>query len=243
MYLRSRRGCCNNMRLLQRENRLMKKAGKLDLKARWGPVVDCIADVLGTNAEVVLHDVRRPEHSIVMIRNGHVTGRTVGAPLTDLGFFMLRESEKRIETLGVYYSRTENGKVLKCNGANLRDEDGNIEAMLCINIDATHDAPMIRNGDQAHIEHYRTDIEQVMGTMIDDAVRQAQGPLSQDQKLELIRALEARGVFLARGAVKRVSAALNMAVPTVYKYIQRVRHGRAQVPSDQALEQGGGTPL
>ncbi len=222
----------------------MKKApSSADLRARWGPVVDCIADLLGSNAEVVLHDVRKPERSVIMIRNGHITGRTLGAPLTDLGFFMLRESEKRIETLGVYYSRTENGKVLKCNGANLRDEKGNIEAMLCINIDVTHEVPMIRNGDQAHVEHYRTDIEQVMDTMIDDAVRQADGPLSQEQKLELIRALEARGVFLARGAVKRVSAALAMAVPTVYKYIQRVRHGRAQLPPEEALGQGTGTAL
>ncbi len=212
----------------------MKRAAKLDLKARWGPVVDCIADVLGPNAEVVLHDVRRPEHSIIMIRNGHVTGRTLGAPLTDLGFFMLRESDKRIETLGVYYSRTENGKVLKCNGANLRDARGNIEAMLCINIDVTAEAnQQMRNGESRLTEHYRTDIEQVIATMIADAVSQKKdGALTREEKIELIRALEARGVFLARGAVKRVSEELKMAVPTVYKYIQRVRQGRAKLEAE-----------
>jgi predicted transcriptional regulator YheO len=221
----------------------MNKA-RLDLKARWGPVVDCIADLLGANAEVVLHDVRHPEHSIVMIRNGHITGRQLGAPLTDLGFFMLRESEKRIETLGIYYSRTENGKVLKCNGANLRDARGNIEAMLCINIDVTNEMhTMVRNGDQRHVEHYRTDIEQVIDSMIDDAVRQAKGPLTQEQKLELIRALESRGVFLARGAVKRVATALTMAVPTVYKYIQRVRHGRAPLPRREDAQGNAGLSL
>ncbi len=219
----------------------MKKAAKLDLKARWGPVVDCIADVLGANAEVVLHDVRRPEHSIIMIRNGHVTGRTLGAPLTDLGFFMLRESDKRIETLGVYYSRTENGKVLKCNGANLRDAKGNIEAMLCINIDVTEEAnQQMRNGESRLTEHYRTDIEQVIATMIADAISQKKdGSLTREEKIELIRALEARGVFLARGAVKRVSEELKMAVPTVYKYIQRVRQGRAKLEA----ETQGGTSL
>ena len=211
----------------------MKKApSAADLRARWGPVVDCIADLLGPNAEVVLHDVRRPEKSVIMIRNGHITGRALGAPLTDLGFFMLRESEKRIETLGVYYSRTEDGKVLKCNGANLRDARGNVEAMLCVNIDVTSDAQNIRNGMEHLTEHYRTDIEQVIDTMIAEAVSQAAGELSQEQKLELIRALEAQGVFLARGAVKRVAAALNMALPTVYKYIQRARRGRARRSAD-----------
>ncbi len=202
-----------------------------ELRARWGPVVDCIADVLGPNAEVVLHDVSRPERSVIMIRNGHVTGRTLGAPLTDLGFFMLRESEKKIETLGVYFSRTEDGKVLKCNGANLRDARGNIEAMLCINMDVTADANLMRNGTNGVAEHYGTDIEQVINTMISEATSQSAGALSQEQKMELIRALEARGVFLARGAVKRVAAALSMAVPTVYKYIQRARRGRAPMPT------------
>ncbi len=211
---------------------MKKTPSAADLRARWGPVVDCIADLLGPNAEVVLHDVRRPERSVIMIRNGHITGRTLGAPLTDLGFFMLRESEKRIETLGVYYSRTEDGKVLKCNGANLRDSKGNIEAMLCVNIDVTADAHNIRNGMERLTEHYRTDIEQVIDTMISEAVSQAAGELSQEQKMELIRALESRGVFLARGAVKRVSTALNMAVPTVYKYIQRARRGRARPEPD-----------
>lgn len=200
-----------------------------ELRARWGPVVDCIADVLGPNAEVVLHDVSHPEHSVIMIRNGHVTGRTLGAPLTDLGFFMLRESDKKIETLGVYYSRTEDGKVLKCNGANLRDARGSIEAMLCVNIDVTAEANTVRNGTNGVAEHYGTDIEQVISTMISDATSQAAGALRQEQKMELIRALEARGVFLARGAVKRVAVALNMAVPTVYKYIQRARQGRARL--------------
>lgn len=215
----------------------MKKAGRLDLRARWGPVVDCIADLLGPNAEVVLHDVRHPEHSIVMIRNGHVTGRQLGAPLTDLGFFMLRESEKRIETLGIYYSHAENGKVLKCNGANLRDSRGRIEGMLCININVTAEAEnQMRNGNSQVTEHYRTNIEQVIDTMIDDAVRQAEGALTQQQKRELIRALEARGVFLARGAVKRVATAMKMAVPTVYKYIERVRQGRANPGPPLALD-------
>jgi predicted transcriptional regulator YheO len=206
-----------------------KAPSPAELRARWGPVVDCIADVLGPNAEVVLHDVSRPEHSVIMIRNGHVTGRTLGAPLTDLGFFMLRESDKKIETLGVYFSRTEDGKVLKCNGANLRDARGNIEAMLCINMDVTADANFVRAGTNGVAEHYGTDIEQVISTMISDAASQSAGALTQEQKMELIRALEARGVFLARGAVKRVATALNMAVPTVYKYIQRARRGRARV--------------
>ena len=60
------------------------------------PVVDCIADLFGSNCEVVLHDITQPEKSIVKIRNGHVTGRKVGDPLTDLGLKMIKDAEKHV---------------------------------------------------------------------------------------------------------------------------------------------------
>src|ERR1043166_166709 len=214
---------------------MTKKPEGMDLKERWGPIVDCIADLLGPNAEVVLHDVRHTDHSIVMIRNGSVTGRTVGAPLTDLDFFMLRESERKIQTLGVYHSRSSSGKQLKCNAANLRDEKGNIEGILCINIDVgTQEKNYNRTNDGQVTEHYWTKPAKVIENMVSDACQgtlRANGDLTREQKLELIQALDARGVFLARNAVKNVSATLNIAIPTVYKYIRMVRNRGAGIGS------------
>jgi predicted transcriptional regulator YheO len=150
----------------------------MDLKDRWGAIVNCIADLLGPKAEVVLHDVSHPNHSIIMIRNGHVTGRTVGAPLTDLGFYMLRESDHRIETLGVYQSKTDDGKLLQCNAANLRGAHGRIEAILCINIDVTRETEKhSHNGTTAApAEHYQTSVDQVVERMISDARREIAAP-------------------------------------------------------------------
>jgi predicted transcriptional regulator YheO len=206
---------------------VVREPTQADLRAKWGPVVDCIADLLGPCAEVVLHDVRHPHHSIIMIRNGHVTGRTLGAPLTDLGFFMLRESERRIDTLGVYHSRTNTGKLLNCNAANLRDENGKIEAILCINIDVSAQAETHAATNASGLtEHYWTEPAKVIEDIVSGACRQAgvtDGNLTREQILELVRALDAQGVFLARGAVKKVSATLKIAIPTVYKYIRLVR--------------------
>lgn len=196
----------------------------MDLKEKWGAIVNCIADLLGPKAEVVLHDVRHPDHSIVMIRNGHVTGRGVGAPLTDLGFYMLRESEHKIDTLGVYRSKTDEGKVLLCNAANLRDPKGKVEAILCINIDVTGETERVDNRAATEpAEHYQNSIDQVICGMISDACRQVNGNLTRNHKFDLVCALDARGVFLARGSVQRVASALGLAVPTIYKYIQQGR--------------------
>jgi predicted transcriptional regulator YheO len=201
----------------------------MDLKDKWGAIVNCIADLLGPKAEVVLHDVSHPDHSIIMIRNGQVTGRTVGAPLTDLGFYMLRESDHRIETLGIYQSKTDDGKLLQCNAANLRDARGKIEAILCINIDITGEAEKRAHNQRASPppEHYQTNIDQVIERMISDARRAVNGSLTRDLKFELVRALDAHGVFLARGSVRQVASALEIATPTIYKYIQESRRHQA----------------
>lgn len=211
----------------------------MDLKDRWGAIVSCIADLLGPNAEVVLHDVGHPEHSIIMIRNGHVTGRTVGAPLTDLGFYMLRESKDRIETLGIYQSKTDDGKLLQCNAANLRDAHGRIEAILCINIDVTQETERrSHNGTTGTpAEHYQTSVDQVVERIISDARRAVNGGLTRNVKFELVRALDARGVFLARGAVRQVASALEIATPTIYKYIQLARRHRATTKKAAGPEQ------
>jgi len=194
-------------------------------RTRWKALVDCIADLLGPRAEVVLHDVTHPDRSIVAIRNGHVTGRNLGAPLTDLGFLMLRDAKTGHDSLGVYYSKTETGKQLKCNALVLRDDTGKVAAMLCINLDITG-TQSVRAGNRMPAEHYHSRVEQVIASLIEDASRKAGSDgrdLSSQEKISIVKSLNDEGVFLARGAVKQVSARLGIASPTVYKYINSVR--------------------
>jgi predicted transcriptional regulator YheO len=200
---------------------------KTDVRLKYGPLVNCIADLLGPSAEVVLHDVSHTDHSVVLIRNGHVTGRSVGAPLTDLGFYMLRESDRRIDTLGVYHSKTGAGKLLRCNAVNLRDSHRKIEAILCINIDVAGENESAGEKSNSRVtEHYETSIKQVIQSMIADASAARHGDLTPEAKFEVVRALDNRGVFLARGAVNQVAVALSISRPTVYKYIQKARRSR-----------------
>lgn len=195
------------------------------VRKKWTALVDCIADLLGSRAEVVLHDITHPDHSIVAIRNGHVTGRNLGAPLTDLGFLMLRDAKKGHHSVGVYYSKTESGKQLKCNAVVLRDDNGEVTGMLCINLDITG-TPSAASGNSMSPEHYHTRVDQVIASLIEDASRKAGSDgrnLSSQEKISIVKALNEEGVFLARGAVRQVSARLGIASPTVYKYINSVR--------------------
>ena len=48
------------------------------------PFVDFLADILGPSSEVVLNDLLDLNHSVVAIRNSHISHRQVGDPATDL---------------------------------------------------------------------------------------------------------------------------------------------------------------
>jgi predicted transcriptional regulator YheO len=97
------------------------------------PLVDCIADLFGSNCEVVLHDVSGVEKSIIKIRNGHVTGRKLGNPMTDVGLEMIKKANEGLVLLGNYNPRTETGKLLKSNAINIKDPNNKLIGILCIN--------------------------------------------------------------------------------------------------------------
>lgn len=75
----------------------MKSERKIHpLLKSFSPLVDCIADLFGSYCEVVLHDLSDPEHSIIKIRIGHVTGRKVCDSDSEGGFAAIaRDAHRR----------------------------------------------------------------------------------------------------------------------------------------------------
>lgn len=65
-------------------------------------VMEALSSVTGQHMEVVLHDLERPDASVLRIINGHVTGRQVGSsllegPKNDIGFTGLLGQESSPE--------------------------------------------------------------------------------------------------------------------------------------------------
>ncbi len=96
----------------------------------------------GSHCEVVLHDLRRPEHSIVAIANGHVTGRklgdpAIGGPEPDIALQRSQSDDGHTNILANYETHTRDGRRLKSSSTVFRDENGVLFAALCLNIDLT----------------------------------------------------------------------------------------------------------
>ena len=104
---------------------------------RLAILVEAIAKTFGSRCEVVLHDLRKLDRSIVKIEHEYITGRKVGGSLTDLALRHIRENMTN-DLLLNYQTTTKDGRTLKSTTVQIRNRKKVPIAALCINIDITN---------------------------------------------------------------------------------------------------------
>ncbi len=212
--------------------------------AKYLPLVDFLADMLGKDAEVVLHDLVSLDRSIVAIRNGHVSGRKVGDPATDLVLKVLKEQEYlQCNYLTNYRGVSRSGKILKSSTYFIQSGASRKPVgMLCVNMDcqkyyalrASLEEFLLFNGDEGRAgsngseadEHFTTSVEDLTVSTIDQVVRNIgihPDRMSQEEKIEIVKALHRKGVFILKGAVSIAARRLHVSEATVYRYLSKVK--------------------
>lgn len=203
-------------------------------------LVDFLAEVLGSDTEVVLHDVEDMERSVVAIRNGHISGRRIGSPATNVVLKIIKEGKaSKIEFLANYRGLAADGRALRSSTFLLHDDHRDLIGILCINID-TRKFEQFRDyldnfiqlraekGDNATVERFPGSVEELAFDSIETIVSEAgvsPQRMSQDEKIMIVRRLNEGGVFLLKGAISRVAARLGVSEPTVYRYLNTIKKG------------------
>lgn len=196
-------------------------------------LVEGLQAALGRSAEVTLHDFRNPDHSLVAIA-GQVTGRQVGAPMTDRLLETLRRYGDDAPNIVGLKTRTRDGRLLRTSTMFIRDRTGKIIGSLGINVDLTEQemaarvlADMLGHADQpTESINFAIDVGETMQQMIEAALVSSGRPsqlLDREERLALVGALDARGLFLIRGAVDEVASRLGVSRFTVYGYLDEIR--------------------
>lgn len=203
--------------------------------------VTALASVIGRNTEILLHDLDQPEHSVLLIANGHISGRKVGSPVLggpeqDRGFAAVMDaSAKQSGTDPVVltdYPTTVNGRTLRSATAVFRDSNGHPFASLCINADLTG-----LNAAQAFLEQLQpmlqttteqpsepADMELLMAQIIQDSLtRVGLRKMNKQAKVDAVRVMQERGLFIVKGGVERAAAALGVTRFTIYNYLEQLR--------------------
>jgi predicted transcriptional regulator YheO len=189
---------------------------------------------LGPRCEIVLHDYRIPDHSVVAVA-GKVTERRVGSAMSEIGLSVLAEGQAAQHRLN-YLAKAPNGRVINSSTIVLRDAAGKVFGALCINMDVTElrQAASVLGaliGDVAPPKPttFTDDIRDVIDVALRDELRgRAPAALSRDDRLQITRALDERGVFTIKRGMGQVAAALGVSRATAYECLKIVRAETAQ---------------
>jgi predicted transcriptional regulator YheO len=214
------------------------------LLAALQPVVQMLGAMVGPNIEVLLHDLTRPESSIVAIEHGHVSNRGVGGsiisgPRDDVGFY---EAQRQLSVKGKgehsaildYPTVTDGGLRLRSSTVLFRDSLGEPYAALCLNADmsmfeATHawlEGFMRAPSASAKATPPQADMDTLMLEIINGAVRRFGKPVSmmnKDEKTQAVQAMLQRGLFIVKGGVELAAQALGVSRFTIYNYMEAIR--------------------
>ncbi|MBM7615810.1 helix-turn-helix transcriptional regulator [Alkaliphilus hydrothermalis] len=199
------------------------------------PMVEGLAKTFGKNCEVVLHEIKESKKSIVAICNGHVTGRSVGSPMLDVGLKAIRKGNEADNILN-YKNKSSDGRVLKSTTMFIRDENDQIIGCLCINIDISEFVvaqksleELIQTDSKVEMnngEFATNNVNDVLMNIVAETLETYGKPvayMNKEEKVNIVKKLDEQGAFLIKGAIDYVAKILCVSRYTIYNYLDEIR--------------------
>lgn len=201
-------------------------------------MADAIARCFGSACEVVVHSLEDTNRSVVKIVNGHVTGRTIGAPVTDLGLEILAGAHnEQGDVVGPYTSTTSTGNILHSVTNLIRNNKGRIIGFLCINFNLSASLTEVfsafggddqQSRDSSVREHYSRNVHDLVADTyrgVLEPLRLQEGISPLERNKRVVAALHRKGIFNIKGSVEIVAECMGVSKFTVYSYLRQHRSG------------------
>jgi len=210
-----------------------------DIQDEWSNLkrlICMIAEQFGPRCEVVLHDLDRDyDHTIVAIKNGHITNRKIGGSGSNLGLQVLDGKREAGDEYN-YITQTKDGRTLRSSTFFLRDDNGRVIGSICINYDIS-DLMYANEVFQEFLMYpeSKKDVEPEIfannvGEILEHLTNQSTEFIGKDgremDKEEKIQALEffdRKGAFLISKAGEHFCKYLNVSKYTLYNYLEIAR--------------------
>lgn len=206
------------------------------------------------NCEIVIHDFTDINNSIVAIYNGEISSRGVGAPVTDFALEIIKNKRyKEQNYIANYTTVTNKGKKLRSATFFIKNEEDELLGLLCINIDVSlyeetakvlsrlikgpttqqltsldeEEEQEMAYGIQVKegIETFSASVDEMVDTVIYKATTgMPVERLHSDEKMELVRILNEKGIFMLKGGVATAAKALAISEATVYRYLSKLKN-------------------
>ena len=211
--------------------------------AQYTALVKFLGAALGPDYEIVLHDINGKDQSVAAIANGRISGRNVGAPLTDKALrFIADKTYQDQDFLCNYTGRSKDERTLRASTMFIKDDGGRLIGMLCINFDPSRyqkasqdilklcglDGEIFLEDNHLHpageVENFSDSLCEVTVPVLKRYLKDGIPPerLSQEEKMAIVKQLEERGIFLLKGAVNEVATRLHCSAASIYRYLGKI---------------------
>ncbi len=216
----------------------MAKSNRLTDKAIFSHYInmgELLAEMFKPHLEVIVHDLRYPEHSIIAIFNNHITGRKIGEGTSDFGYKKVKGEVP--DQVVNYKNESPDGRPLKSSSLTIRNEKNEIIGSLGLNYDisvfeqfsdvlslftGTKANPVMDDSEAFFYGSTKEDIQIAINHF-----RVSHGltnrVFSRKDKYNVIKFLIKGGHLNKRGAVAIIGESLSVTRPTVYKYIKKIK--------------------
>lgn len=211
----------------------------------YAKLVYFLSAALGDNCEIALHDLTSKDQEIVAISNNPISGREVGAKLSNLSLHYLEEKQYLNHDYVMNYKTVGNdGKLMRAATYFIKEEGREMPVgMLCINVNISD------------LEYLTSTIKKILGIKeekdiefkMDNPVEILSSPLDEmidmyikeclekmgfpsyflaerlnvDEKVKVVKYLQEKGTFKVKGAIVLVAEKLAVSEPTVYRYLKK----------------------
>ena len=211
----------------------------------YAKLVYFLSAALGDNCEIALHDLTSKDQEIVAISNNPISGREVGAKLSNLSLHYLEEKQYLNHDYVMNYKTVGNdGKLMRAATYFIKEEGREMPVgMGCINVNISD------------LEYLTSTIKKILGIKeekdiefkMDNPVEILSSPLDEmidmyikeclekmgfpsyflaerlnvDEKIKVVKYLQEKGTFKVKGAIVLVAEKLAVSEPTVYRYLKK----------------------
>lgn len=219
-----------------------------DIMLYYIELVEYLGVVLGPSHEIVLYDLRLDDKSIIAIANGHISGRSVGAPLTESVLkSIVNRDYKESNYRANYNSVSRDNQIFRSSTLYIKDGNDELIGLLCMNFDDSsfknlteqlmtliHPNELIQKNNFEKIETIKyseesdsigTTIEEVADNAVLRVLKSNSVPLdrlTKEEKINIVRVLDEKGIFMLKGAVSYIAKLLHSSEATIYRYLNSI---------------------
>ncbi len=188
-----------------------------------------LSQQFGENCEVVVHDLHKPENTIVAIENGHVTNRKLGDGPSHIVLEAMKKAPGELHDQTGYLLKTHDGRIVKSSTVYIRNDAGKVEGIFSINYDITGFL-MAESAVKSIVSHREEDkaeripqsVNELLDDLIDQSVANVGKPvalMTKEDKIRAIHFLNDSGAFLITKSGDKVAKHFGISKYTLYSYI------------------------